>query len=220
MKKIAVIGLSSFGINVVKSLAHQDVEIIAIDTDERKVNEIKDIATQPITMDGTSKENLTSVGITDSDAVIVSMGPNLEPSIIAVHILKELGVKKIIAKALSEDHEKILFLVGANDVSYPERDVARKIASRLSFDNLLDYLPIASGFMIQEIAPPDSFIGKTLAEIHLRKKYNVTVIAIKSIIPEATIINPGGEFLVKESDILLVFGSNEDIENLHNKIKT
>jgi trk system potassium uptake protein TrkA len=219
MKKFAVIGLSSFGINLVKTLAKQDVEIVAIDSDQRKVNEIKDIVTQPITMDATSKENLLSVGITDMDTVIVSMGPNLEPSILTVHLLKELGVKRIIAKALTDDHEKILLLVGASEVAHPERDVAKKIGSRLTYDNLVDYLPIESGFMIQEIAPPDAFIGKTLAQIHLRQKYNVTVMAIKSIIPEKTIINPGGDFLIRESDILLVFGSETDIEKFHKKIK-
>ncbi len=218
MKKFAVIGLGSFGSNLVKTLAKKNVEIIAIDIDEIKVNEIKDVATQPITMDATSKENLTSIGITDVDCVIVSAGPSLEPSIMIVYILKELGVKKIIAKALSEDHEKILFLVGANEVYYPERDIAKKIGTQLSFSNLLDYLPIESGFVIQEIAPPDSFIGKSLGEINLRKKYNVTVIAIKSIIPESTTMNPGADFLIKESDIMLVFGSDVDIEKLHKKL--
>ena len=218
MKKFAVIGLGSFGSNLVKTLAKKNVEIIAIDIDEIKVNEIKDVATQPITMDATSKENLTSIGITDVDCVIVSAGPSLEPSIMIVYILKELGVKKIIAKALSEDHEKILLLVGANEVYYPERDIAKKIGTQLSFSNLLDYLPIESGFVIQEIAPPDSFIGKSLGEINLRKKYNVTVIAIKSIIPESTTMNPGADFLIKESDIMLVFGSDVDIEKLHKKL--
>jgi len=218
MKKFAVIGLGSFGSNLVKTLAKKNVEIIAIDIDEIKVNEIKDVATQPITMDATNKENLTSIGITDVDCVIVSAGPSLEPSIMIVYILKELGVKKIIAKALSEDHEKILLLVGANEVYYPERDIAKKIGTQLSFSNLLDYLPIESGFVIQEIAPPDSFIGKSLGEINLRKKYNVTVIAIKSIIPESTTMNPGADFLIKESDIMLVFGSDVDIEKLHKKL--
>lgn len=219
MKKFAIIGLSSFGINLVLTLAKQpDVEVVAIDEDERKVNQIKDIVARPITMDGTSRENLESIGIKEMDCFVVSMGPSLEPSIIAVHLLKELGARKIIAKALSEDHEKILTLVGATEVSYPERDIARKIGSRLRFDNLLDYLPIESGFMIQEIAPPDSFIGKTLAEIHLRKKYNVTVIAIKSLIPEETHINPGADFVVKESDIMLVFGTEEDIAKLHKRL--
>jgi len=219
MKKFAIIGLSSFGINLVLTLAKQpDVEVVAIDEDERKVNQVKDIVARPITMDGTSRDNLESIGIKEMDCIVVSMGPGLEPSIIAVHLLKELGARKIIAKALSEDHEKILTLVGATEVSYPERDIARKIGSRLRFDNLLDYLPIESGFMIQEIAPPDSFIGKTLAEIHLRKKYNVTVIAIKSLIPEETHINPGAEFVIKESDIMLVFGNDEDIAKLHKRL--
>jgi len=135
-----------------------------------------------------------------------------------VYILKELGVKKIIAKALSEEHEKILLLVGANEVYFPERDIAKKIGTQLSFKNLLDYLPIESGFVIQEIAPPDSFIGKSLGEINLRKKYNITVIAIKSIIPESSTMNPGADFLIKESDIMLVFGSDVDIEKLHKKL--
>ena len=218
MKKFAVIGLGSFGSNLVKTLAKKNVEIIAIDIDETKVNEIKDVATQPVAMDATNKENLTSIGITDVDCVVVSTGPSLEPSIMIVYILKELGVKKIIAKALSEEHEKILLLVGANEVYYPERDIAKKIGTQLSFNNLLDYLPIESGFIIQEIAPPDSFIGKSLGEINLRKKYNITVIAIKSIIPESSTMNPGADFLIKESDIMIVFGSDVDIEKLHKKL--
>lgn len=218
MKKFAVIGLGSFGSNLVKTLAKKNVEIIAIDIDETKVNEIKDVATQPVTMDATNKENLASIGITDVDCVVVSTGPSLEPSIMIVYILKELGLKKIIAKALSEEHEKILLLVGANEVYFPERDIAKKIGTQLSFKNLLDYLPIESGFVIQEIAPPDSFIGKSLGEINLRKKYNITVIAIKSIIPESSTMNPGADFLIKESDIMLVFGSDVDIEKLHKKL--
>lgn len=218
MKKFAVIGLSSFGINVAKTLAKRDAEIIAIDKDENKVNEVKDIVSQAITMDATIKENLISVGITNVDYAVVSAGPTLEPSILIVHLLKELGVERIIAKALSEDHEKILNLVGATEVSFPERDVAVKIGNRLTLNNLLDYLPLESGFIIQEIAPPDAFIGKSLAEIHLRKKYNVTVIGIKSIIPESTTLNPGGDFVVKESDILIVFGSADDIDKFQSKI--
>lgn len=217
MKKFAIIGLSSFGMNVVKTLSKKDVEIIAIDNDEQKVKEVKDIVSQAITMDASGKDNLLSVGITDMDYVIVSTGPGLEPSILIVHILKELGVKRIIAKALSEDHEKILTLVGATEVSFPERDVAVKFGNRLSFSNILDYLPLESGIVIQEIAPPDSFVGKTLGEIHLRKKYNVTVVAIKSIIPEKTTPNPGGDFLIKESDILIVLGSHDDIDNFQKK---
>lgn len=220
MKKVAVIGLGSFGINVVKTLAKKkDVEILAIDTDKNRVNEVKDIATRPITMDATNKENLVSVGIDDVDVAVVASGPSLEPSILTVHILKGLGIPQIIAKALSEEHEKILHMVGASEVVFPEKNVARKTANQIMSPNLIDYLPLESGFVIQEIAPPDAFIGKTLVQIGLRRKYRVTVLAIKSIIPDVTTINPGGDVLIKESDILIVFGEIENIEKLHKKTK-
>jgi trk system potassium uptake protein TrkA len=219
MKKIAIIGLGGFGINLAKTLAKKDIEIIAIDTDQRKVTQIKGMVTRPVAMDATNKDNLISAGVQEVDCAVVSSGPGLEPSIITVHILKELGVPKIFAKALSLDHEKILSLVGATDVLYPEKDVAEKLANQLVAPNLIDYIPLESGLIIQEIAPPNTFIGKTLEEIHLRKKYNITVIAIKSIIPEALSLNPGGDYLIKESDILIVLGAEKDINKLHDKIK-
>lgn len=221
MKKVAVIGLGSFGINLVRTLAKKkDIEIIAIDSHQTKVNEIKDIVTQPVTMDATNKENLASVGIDDVDFVVVSSGPSLEPSIITVHILKEMGIPQIIAKALSEDHEKILRLVGATEVIFPEKDEAQKLGNQIVAPNLIDYIPLQSDFVIQEIATPNAFVGKTLVEIGLRRKYKVTVLAIKSIIPDITTINPGGDIVLKDSDILIVFGKNKDIEKLHKKTKS
>lgn len=217
MKKIAIIGLGSFGTHLVKTLSKKDIEVIAIDSDEHRVNEIKHLVTKPVTMDATIKENLISVGIEDVDAVIVATGPSLEPSIMTVFMLKELGVSHIVVKALSEDHEKILRMVGAAEIIYPERDEAQKLGTQLDSPNLIDYLPLQSGFVIQEIAPPDAFIGKTLIEIGLRRKYRVTVLAIKSIIPDVTVINPGGDVVIKESDILIVFGEDKDIEKLHKK---
>ena len=217
--KIAIIGLGSFGSNLARALSSSDMEIIAIDTNPDKVNEIKDYVTMPVTSDATVKDNLVSVGIKDVDYAVVASGPSLEPSILTVHILKELGIPNIIAKALTSDHEKILSLVGATQIFYPEKDVANKLATQLTSPNLIDFLPLHSGLVIQEIAPPDVFVGKTLAEIHLRKKYNITVIAIKSLIPESISPNPGGEYVIKESDILIVLGEEEDIKVLHQKFK-
>jgi trk system potassium uptake protein TrkA len=218
MKKVAIIGLGSFGTSLAKTLEKKKIQTIAIDTDQDKVNNVKNISTQPIMMDATKRENLLTVGIREVDLVVVSTGPELEPSIIIVHLLKELGVKDIFAKALTEDHEKILYLIGATEVSFPERDIAIKIGNKLSSNILLDYLPLDSNFVIQEIAAPDKFVGKTLAQINIRQKYNVTVIAIRSLIPEKTHINPGADFVVKESDILIIFGSDNEMEHFHSKL--
>jgi trk system potassium uptake protein TrkA len=218
MKRVAVIGLGSFGSNLVKTLSEKkDIEIVAIDTNENKVNEIKDLATQPVITDATIKENLVSLGIDDVDVAVVSSGPSLEPSIITVHMLKELGIPHIIAKALSKDHEKILRLVGASDIIFPERDIARKLGHQIDSPNLIDYLPLQSGFVIQEVAAPDAFVGKTLIDIQIRKKYKVTVLAIKSVIPDATTINPNPDMIIKESDILILFGEADDINHFHKK---
>ncbi len=218
MKKIALIGLSSFGISLLKTLSEKGIESIAIDIDEKKISDIKEFVTLPLVMDATKKGNLQSVEIDKVDTVIVSSGPDLESSILIVNILKEMGVKNIIAKALSEDHERILKLVGATKISYPERDAGIKTAKMLNFTNLLDYLPFDSGYSIQEIASPEIFYGKSLSELEIRKKFNITIIAIRSIIPERMIPNPRADFIIKESDILFVFGSDKDIEEFHKKI--
>jgi len=230
MKKVVVIGLGSFGMNVIRSLSRKHIELIAVDTNRDRVNEIKDLVTRPITMDATNRDNLESLGISDMDCAVVSCGPDLEASILVVHLLKEIGVNRIIAKALTEDHKKILSLVGATEVLFPERDVAIKLANQLISPNLMDYIPLESGFVIEELAPPDMFLGKTLAQTSLRKKFNINVIGIKQIIPDRSssvsagindsglTLNPSGDFLIKESDILIVLGSTKDIERLHDKL--
>ena len=230
MNKVVVIGLGSFGVNLIRSLSKKKIELIAVDKNKDKVNGIKDLVTQPVTMDATNKDNLNSLGLKDVDCVIVSSGPDLESSILIVHLLRGIGVSRIIAKALTEDHERILTLVGANEVLFPERDVAMKLANQLMSPNLMDYIPLESGFVIEELAPPDIFVGKTLEQIAIRTKFNINVIGIKQIIPDKASIdkgivsdsgltlNPGGDFLIKESDILIVLGTNKDIEKLHDKL--
>lgn len=214
-KKVAVIGLGGFGGSLVKALSEKkEVEIIAIDIDPARVVEVKDYAARSITMNATVKENLESVGVTDVDYAIVSTGQGLESSIIIVHCLKELGVPNIIAKAINLEHEKILHLVGATEVVFPERDSAEKLGNRIHTPNLIDYIPLQSGYVIQEIKPSDYFVGKTLREIDLRKNFNVTVLAIKSVSPHKNTMNPSADAMVRENDVLIVFGSVKDIESL------
>jgi trk system potassium uptake protein TrkA len=215
--KFAVIGLGSFGSYVAKTLYEMGHEVLAIDEDKSRVDSLKDSATHAIHMDAADKENLQAVGITEMDVVVVSSGPEMESSILATLFLSEMGIDRIVAKALTQDHAKILEAVGATEVVYPEKDMAIKTALRLSNPNILEYLPLVSGLRIQEIAAPEKFIGKRLSELDLRNKYGVQVMAIKGIIPEKTTFIPKSDFIIKDSDILIIIGEEDQLKKLDSK---
>jgi trk system potassium uptake protein TrkA len=213
--KFAVIGLGSFGSNVAKTLYEKKNEVLAVDKDKNKIEEVKTFVSHAVHMDAAVKENLQALQIEEMDVVIVSLGPEMEASILTVLYLKELGACRIVAKALTEDHGKILDAVGATEVIYPEKDMAIKSALRLSNPNVLEYLPLISGIDIQEIAPPEKFIGKSLKQLDLRNKYGVQVIAIKEIIPEKTTYIPTADFVIKDSDILIMMGEQKQLDKIN-----
>lgn len=213
--KFAVIGLGSFGSNIAKTLSDRGNEVLAVDRDKERIDEIKDHVSQAVSMDATDKENLQALGIQDMDVAVVSMGPEMEASILTVLFLHEIGTKRIVAMALTEDHGKILEAVGATEVIYPEKDMAIKAAIRLSSPNVLEYLHLMSGMDIQEIAPPQKFIGKSLRELDLRNKYGIQVVAIREIIPEKTTLIPKADFVIKDSDILVVMGEAEQLKKIN-----
>ena len=213
--KFAVIGLGSFGSNIAKTLYEKGNEVLAVDEDKEKIDEVKNFVSHAVHMDAADKENLQALGIKDMDVVIVSLGPEMEASILTVLYLNEMGTKRIVAKALTEDHAKILESVGATETIYPEKDMAIKTALKLSCPNVLEYLPLISGFGIQEIAPPEKFIGKSLRELDLRNKYGIQVIAIKELIPEKTTFVPKADFVLKDSDILVIMGEDKQLEKIN-----
>jgi len=212
--KFAIIGLGSFGSYLARTLYDKGHEVMVIDKDKDKIEEAKDFSTQAVWMDSADKESLKALGVPDMDVVVVSLGPEMEPSILTVLYLHELGVSRIMAKALSSDHGKILEAIGATDVIYPERDMAIRLAQKLSSRNVLEYLPLAENISIQEIVPPESFIGKRLKDLNLTNRYHVQVIAIKQLVPEKLIFIPGADFLIKDSDVLVVMGEEDNIAEL------
>lgn len=212
--KCAVIGLSSFGINVARVLYDKGAEVLAVDAEKERIDLAKAFVSHAVHMDATDKENLLALGIQDMDVVVVSMGPEMESSILSVLHLHEMGVERIIAKALTEDHGKILEAVGATEVIFPEKDMAIKTALRLSNPNVIEYLPLISGIEIQEIAPPEKFIGKSLRDLDLRSKLGIQVIAVKEIIPEKTTFIPDADFVIKDSDILVIIGDEKSLSKL------
>lgn len=215
--KFTVIGLGSFGFNVAKTLYEKENEVVAIDSDKEKIESVKDFVSHAVQMDSANKENLEALGLKEMDVIVVSLGPEMEASILTVLFLHELGAKRIVAKALTEDHAKVLEAVGATEVIYPEKDMAIKTALRLNSPNILDYFPLLSGISIQEIAPPEKFIGKSLKELDLRNKYGIQVIAIKEVIAEKTTFVPKADFVIKDSDILIVMGEEKQLAKINTK---
>ncbi len=212
--KFAVIGLGSFGGHVAKTLYQKGHEVLAVDSNKDRIEAMKNAVTHSVHMEAAVKENLEALGLGDMDVVVVSLGPKMEASILTVLYLHELHVRRIVAKALSEDHAKILDAVGATEVIFPEKDMAVKTALRLSNPNILEYLPLEAGFGIQEIAPPQKFIGKSLRELDLSRKYGVLVIAVRELVPGKTTLAPSADFVIKDSDILVITGKEPHLTRI------
>ncbi len=162
MKRFAVIGLGNFGFHTAKALFEDGNEVVAIDIDKGKIQAIDPYSTEAIVMNATDKDALKAMGLEDMDGVIVSTGTKISISILICLYLQEIGVKKILVKALDEDHGKILRRVGATEIIHPERDMALRVSKGLSRPNILDFIPLADEFDLVQVDPPREFIGKSL----------------------------------------------------------
>lgn len=211
-KRFCVIGLGNFGFHVTNELFLAGHEVIAIDTDKDKVQAVQDCCTYAILSDAANKEFLGSQGIGEMDAVIVSTGERSHLSTLITLYLKELRVPRILVKAISEDHGRILEKLGATDIIFPEKDMAKRTAHNLGHPNILESIPLAEDYSISESAPPPHFIGKTLATLGLRQSFHVTVIAIKDVLTDEFIMLPPANHLIKDSDLLILIGKTKDLE--------
>jgi trk system potassium uptake protein TrkA len=214
MKRVVVIGLGIFGFNIAKDLYENGIEVVAIDKNKEVIQKIKGFSTKAVLADGTDKEVIESIGIQPDDVVIVSFGEDLAASTLITLHLKEIKVKNIIVKAPNEDHKHVLEKVGATEVIIPERAMADKVAKSLISPNVLDYIPLSEDYTISELVPPASFFGKTIGELHLRTKYHVEVIAVREMLPDQIKMVPRADFVIKDSDVLVVIGKEKDIQKI------
>jgi len=214
VKRVVVIGLGIFGFHIAKELYENGMEVIAIDKSKELIQKIKDFSSKAVVADAREKEVLESIGIQEDDIVIVSFGEDLSSSTLLTLHLKELNVKRIIVKAPNEDHKRILQKVGATEVIIPEREMAGKVAKSLISPNVIDYIPISEDYNISEIAPPASFIGKSIAELNLRNRYHIEVIAIRDVLSDKITLVPLASSVIKDSDILVVIGKEPDIKKI------
>ncbi|MCS6997968.1 MAG: TrkA family potassium uptake protein [Aquificaceae bacterium] len=210
MKKVfGVVGLGRFGFNVAKTLAEGGAEVIACDIDEEKVRQIAEIVHKAFILDATEEKALKESGIANADTVVVSIGENIEASLLVVVQLMELGVKEIVAKAVNPLHGRVLERLGISRVIHPERDMAIRLAHSLLVGGFIEEIPIADNYSIFEMLPPEKLHNKSLKELDLRRKNDITVLAIKR--GERFVVNPSGDEKILPKDILVVLGNREKI---------
>jgi len=214
MSRVIVIGLGIFGINLVRELYEGGFEVLAIDKNKDAVQKVRDFSTKAIVADGTDKEVMELIGVQEDDTAIISFGEDLAASTLITLHLKQLRVKNIIVKAPNEEHKLILEKVGATEVIIPEKEIADKLAKSIRSPNVLDYLPLSDDYMIFEMAPPDSFFGKTIAELQLRNRYYIEVIAVRDVLSDRVHMIPSAGFVIKDGEVLVVVGKEEDIQKI------
>jgi len=213
-KQFAVIGLGNFGFYMAIRLSELGHEVLGIDKNTKLVQEIRDSVSRAVIADATDPLALRELELEKMDAVVVAIGSVLNNSILATLNVKDLGAKRIVAKAVSEPHGRILRKIGADEIYFPEKDLALTAAQRLDNPNVMDYLPFLEGYSIVQLAPPAAFIGKTLIDLDLINRYGVQVIAIKELVPEKMVMIPTGRFVVKDSDVLFLLGPDTAIADL------
>ena len=213
-KRVIVVGLGIFGSNLTRSLYENGIEVIAIDKDKEVVQQIRECCSKAVHADGTKKELMESIGVQEDDVVVISFGDDLAASTLTTLHLKEMKVKQIIVKVPNEDYKRVLEKVGATEVIIPEKEMADKIARSLISPNVLDYIPLSEDYTISELVPPSHFLGKTIGELHLRGKHHIEVIAVKELLPDRLQMVPRADFVIKDTDLLVVIGKNEDIQKI------
>lgn len=216
-KKFAVIGLGNFGAAVARELTELKCEVTAIDIDKGKVQALVDEVALAIVGDSTEREFLENLDAEQFDCVVVSTGKDSHASILIALHLQELKAQKIVVKANSRDHAKVLVKVGASEAIIPEAQAALRLSRSLARPDLLEHLPLSQDFSVGEIKPTDEFIGKALKELEFRSKYHVQIVAVRDTVDGDLEFAPDGNYEVKANDMLIVLGKDHDIEQLRGR---
>jgi trk system potassium uptake protein len=217
-KNFVVIGIGNFGYSVARTLYSLGHDVLAIDSSEELVEDISPFVTQAVQADATDEGTLKSLGIANMDTAIIAMGDDIKSSVLTTLLCKELGARSVVVKAQDELHGKVLSKIGADRVVYPEREMGARIAQSLVSSNILECIGLSDKYNIAEIDTPEEWDNKTLKELALRTDYGINVVAVKNADGEIR-INPHGEDVLADSDVLVVIGTMEDIRNIEKYAK-
>ncbi|MCL4811963.1 MAG: TrkA family potassium uptake protein [Vicinamibacteraceae bacterium] len=222
-RTFAVIGLGRFGAAMAATLTELGQDVIGIDSNEERVQEMADHVLQAVQLDAVDERALRAAGIQDVDVAVVSIGENIESSLLVVMQVKELGVGEIIAKAVTPLHGRILKKLGVTRVIYPDREMAIRMAHSLVVPNVTDYIELSRDFSIVELPAPADWVGRSLKDLALRPKYGLTLIAIKRKSPtgdgEITNVAPTADDLIAVGDTLALLGDNDRLAQLDRLLK-
>ena len=214
-KQFVIIGLGRFGSSVAKTLYALGHDVLAIDSNEDLVQEISDSVTHAVQMDATDENALRTLGLRNFDVAVVTIGANIQASVMATLLVKDMGIKYIIAKGNSDLHAKVLYKIGADRVILPEKDMGVRVAHNLVSSSILDYIELSPDSII-EIESPKEWYGKSMKELSLRSKYGINVMAIKR--NNEVNISPDADDVINKDDIVVAIGSAEDLTKLEGKI--
>ena len=211
-KQYLVIGCGRFGSSVAKKMCQLGNEVMVIDKDEDSINNIAELVTHTAIVDVTEERDLKSIGLGNFDVVIVAISSDIRASIMATLIAKEMGVPKVVCKAKDELQAKVLYKIGADKVVFPERDMGIRLAYNLASENILDQINLDPEYSIMEIVTPQNWVGKTIIELNLRAKYDITVLAVKT--QSGLKVMPSPNYKMQEKNILIIIGNTDKISDI------
>lgn len=209
MKSILVIGLGRFGRHMAKKFSEQNNDVMAIDINEERINNVLSVVTNALIGDATNERFMETIGVRDFDLCVVAIGDNFQSSLETTALLKDLGAKFILARASRDVHAKFLLRNGADDVIYTEKETAERLAVKYGSDNIFNYIELNDEYSIYEIAVPSSWLNKSILKVNVRSKYGISILATKqgnNIYPL-----PKPEHVFTDSESLMILGKNEDV---------
>lgn len=209
MKSILIIGLGRFGRHMAKKFSEQNNDVMAIDINEVRINNVLSVVTNALIGDATNEQFMETIGVRDFDLCVVAIGDNFQSSLETTALLKDLGAKFVLARASRDVHAKFLLRNGADDVIYTEKETAERLAVKYGSDNIFNYIELNDEYSIYEIAVPSSWLNKSILKVNVRSKYGISILATKqgnNIYPL-----PKPEHVFTDSESLMILGKNEDV---------
>ncbi|MFB0958097.1 TrkA family potassium uptake protein [Clostridiaceae bacterium HFYG-1003] len=216
-KQFIVVGLGRFGISVAETLSELGHDVLAIDKDENVIQDIADKVTHAVQLDATDEYALRTLGVRNFDVAVVTIGSNIQASIMITLLLKEAGVKYVICKGQSELHKKVLLKIGADRVVLPEKDMGYRVAHNLVSSNLVDLIELSDDYQIIEMNAPDSWIGRTIKDLDVRANYGITILALRSKTDDIN-ISPTADVVIPPESVIIAVGTNEDLLHLEHTV--